>query len=100
MKKKSDDNEYVLINGIEGKQLRVRKEMIDRLVTCRKALGMTQKDLADKMGVSRPNISRFESEDYNPTIDMIVKVADSMGYDVKIEFVERKSSTESRKRGS
>ena len=57
----------------------------------RKALGLTQKDLADRMGVSRPNISRFESEDYNPTIDMIVKVADSMGYDVKIEFLERKT---------
>ena len=39
-------------------------------------------------------------EDYNPTIDMIVKVADSMGHDVIIEFVERKSSTESCKRGS
>ncbi len=81
-------------------QLETRRKMLEQLVAYRKALGLTQKDLADRMGVSRPNISRFENEDYNPTIDMIVKVADSMGYDVKIEFVERKSSTESRKRGS
>lgn len=81
-------------------QLETRRKMLEQLVAYRKALGLTQKDLADRMGVSRPNISRFESEDYNPTIDMIVKVADSMGYDVKIEFVERKNPTESRKRGS
>ena len=72
-------------------QLETRRKMLEQLVAYRKALGLTQKDLADRMGVSRPNISRFESEDYNPTIDMIVKVADSMGYDVKIEFVERKT---------
>ncbi len=72
-------------------QLETRRKMLEQLVAYRKALGLTQKDLADRMGVSRPNISRFESEDYNPTIDMIVKVADSMGYDVKIEFVERKA---------
>lgn len=72
-------------------QMETRRKMLEQLVAYRKALGLTQKDLADRMGVSRPNISRFESEDYNPTIDMIVKVADSMGYDVKIEFVERKT---------
>ena len=72
-------------------QLETRRKMLEQLVAYRKALGLTQKDLANRMGVSRPNISRFESEDYNPTIDMIVKVADSMGYDVKIEFVERKT---------
>ena len=91
MKKQSDDKGNSLITGIEDKQLIVRKQMLDRLVAYRKALGMTQKDLADKMGVSRPNISRFESEDYNPTIDMIVKVADSMGYEVRIDFVEKKA---------
>jgi len=76
---------------LEQRQEEVRRSMIERLVTYRKALGISQKEIADSLGVSRPNIGRFEKPDYNPTIDMIVKVADQLGLDVEINFIKREN---------
>ncbi len=75
---------------LEQRQEEVRRSMIERLVAYRKGLGVSQKEIADALGVSRPNIGRFEKPDYNPTIDMVVKVADQLGLDVEINFIERK----------
>ena len=75
---------------LEQRQEDVRRSMIERLVAYRKGLGVSQKEIADALGVSRPNIGRFEKPDYNPTIDMVVKVADQLGLDVEINFIERK----------
>ena len=77
--------------NIQDIQLETRRKAIKRLIAYRNMLGMSQKDIADKIGVSRPNITRFESEDYNPTIDMIVKIADCMNLDVEINFIEREN---------
>ena len=77
--------------NIQYIQLETRRKAIKRLIAYRNMLGMSQKDIADKIGVSRPNITRFESEDYNPTIDMIVKIADCMNLDVEINFIEREN---------
>lgn len=74
---------------IYERQKKTKKEMIERLVAYQKSTGMTQKELAEKIGVSRPNISRMEKGDYNPTIDMLVKVADGLGLDVDVRFVDR-----------
>ena len=76
---------------LEQRQEEVRRSMIERLVAYRKGLGISQKEIADALGVSRPNIGRFEKPDYNPTIDMVVKVADQLGLDVEINFIERKN---------
>lgn len=40
-------------------------------------------------GIQRPNISRLESGKYNPTLDMIVRVADSIGLEVEITLKEK-----------
>lgn len=77
--------------NIQDIQLETRRKAIKRLIAYRNLMGLSQKDIADKIGVSRPNITRFESEDYNPTIDMIVKIADSMNLDVEISFIEREN---------
>ena len=77
--------------NIQDIQLETRRKAIKRLIAYRNLMGLSQKDIADKIGVSRPNITRFESEDYNPTIDMIVKIADSMNLDVEINFIEREN---------
>ena len=89
MAKMSKKKESVHIT-LEQRQEDVRRSMIERLVAYRKGLGISQKEIADALGVSRPNIGRFEKPDYNPTIDMVVKVADQLGLDVEINFIERK----------
>lgn len=80
---------------VYDRQEKTKREMIERLVAYQKAIGMTQKELAEKIGVSRPNISRMEKGDYNPTIDMLVKVADGLGLDVDVRFVDRKEKGDS-----
>ena len=77
---------------LEQRQEEVRRSTVERLVAYRKSLGISQKEIADALGVTRPNIGRFEKPDYNPTIDMIVKVADQLGLDVEINFIKREDN--------
>lgn len=81
------DNELELI--IEKKQKDVRQDVINQYISCRKNLHMTQTDIANILGTKRPNITRFENGTYNPTLDFLVKVAESMGKELEIKLVEK-----------
>ena len=70
-------------------QKQVREDAISQLVAMRKAKKMTQNDISIITGIQRPNISRLESGNYNPTVDMIVRIADSMGLKVKITITDK-----------
>ena len=70
-------------------QKEVKDSVIEQLVAKRKANNYTQSDISVITGIQRPNISRFESGAYNPTLDMLVRLADSMDLRVKISFVEK-----------
>lgn len=48
----------------------------DRIQHFRKAKGISQEELADKMGVSRQAVSKWESEQSIPDIDKIVLLSD------------------------
>ena len=61
------------------------------LIRYRKAKKITQADISENTGIQRPNISRLESGKYNPTLDMIVRVADSIGLEVEITLKEKKN---------
>ncbi len=74
---------------LEAIQQRVREDAIGQLIRYRKMNKITQNDIAKMSGIQRPNISRMESGDYNPTLDMLVRIADSMGLSVKVT-IEKK----------
>lgn len=76
---------------VESVQLETRKQLIEQLISYRKAKKITQADISDNTGIQRPNISRLESGTYNPTLDMIVRVADSIGLEVEITLKEKKN---------
>lgn len=80
--KESDD--------IINKQNLIRQEIIKQYIACRKIRNLTQKDLACAMGIKRPNISRFETGQCNPTLDLLVKIAECMDLEIKIELVDKK----------
>lgn len=84
---KMDDELRVFI---EEKQEAVRKDVIGQYIKARKEIRMTQADVAERLGVKRPNITRFENGSYNPTIDMLVKIAASIGKDLEIRLVDVK----------
>lgn len=81
------DNELELV--IEKKQKEVRQDVINQYILCRKKLHMTQTDIANILGTKRPNITRFENGTYNPTLDFLVKVAESMGKELEIKLVDK-----------
>ena len=45
-----------------------------RIKAARAALDMTQKDLADAVGVSRQTMNAIEKGDYNPTGKLCIKI--------------------------
>ena len=52
----------------------------------RTKLGMTQADLAHKIGTRQSNISRLEFGNYNFTVEMLARIARALGSELKIEL--------------
>lgn len=50
-----------------------------KIKSARVALDMTQKDLAEKVGVTRQTISAIEKGDYNPTINLCIQICKVLG---------------------
>lgn len=76
-------------DNIINKQNLIRQEIIKQYIEYRKIRNLTQKDLACVMGIKRPNISRFETGQCNPTLDLLVKMAECMDLEIKIELVDK-----------
>ena len=62
-------------------------ELIAQIVKARKEIGLTQQELAERIGTKQSNISRLESGDYNLSLDFIIKTAQGLGKE--IHFVLR-----------
>ncbi|MCD8133479.1 MAG: helix-turn-helix domain-containing protein [Clostridiales bacterium] len=56
------------------------------MIDARRETGMTQKQLAEKTGISQSDISKFESGSGNPSIKTMRRLAAGLGMRVKIEF--------------
>lgn len=61
----------------------------DKLKLLRLREGMTQKELADKLGVTPQNISQYERGLKKPKIETVQKMADALGVDVS-EIIPQK----------
>ena len=55
-------------------------------IESRRAIGLSQKELAERMGTAQANISRFESGNDNPSLAFLQKMADSLGKNLHISF--------------
>ena len=79
----NEGNENILIE-VQRQQDVTREEVITLFRNYRKELGMTQSQLGQKAGVTQPNITRFESGNYNPSLEFMVRIAAAMGKKVKV----------------
>lgn len=50
-----------------------------RIKSARAALDMTQKDLAEAVGISRQTMNAIEKGDYNPTIKLCLLLCKALG---------------------
>lgn len=68
------------------KSLAPRYEVVEQLKNARRAQNVTQEVLAERVGTKKSNISRFESGKYNPSLDFLIKVAESLGKQIHIRI--------------
>ena len=61
-----------------------RRELLRRLVRRREALGLSQRDLAAKMGTSQPAVARLESGEVDARGSTIERFAAAVGH--RIEY--------------
>ena len=59
----------------------------EKIKKIRKESGLTQKQLAQKLGVSQAAIVQFESEKSNPKIDTLKKIADALNVSI-MDFLD------------
>lgn len=72
----SPEAEYVPLEEAE-------KDWFDnRIKAVRKEKGVTQKELARRLGVSQSRVSRLEDPDHRPTVRMYERVAKALGIGV------------------
>ena len=69
-------------------------KIAEKLAQVREAMGLTQAELAKKMGVSQQLVSRIESGADNITIETLVRFFDILGMALKIEVEKRKKHQE------
>ena len=72
---------------LEDKEFREEFDIIRAMVAARKERNMTQKELAEKTGITQADISRIENGTRNPSLDMIKRLAKGMGMRLKLEFI-------------
>ena len=60
----------------------------NQIYTQRKALGKTQKQLAEQLSVTQSMICQWESGDYNFTIEAMTEIFDSLGLRIGLTFAD------------
>ena len=86
--------DYIYASGeqkivIEVEQRDTRHSVIEQYVQCRKLQGMTQAELAKRAGIPRSNITRFESGNYNPSLEQLVRIAAALGMMLQVQLVAK-----------
>ncbi len=63
--------------------------LISLMIEKRIKEGLTQKEIAEKMGTKQSAISRFESGKGNPTLQFMQKLADALGAKMKVTIAKK-----------
>ena len=64
--------------------------LIDALLTMRKKSGLTQDEVAKKLGTQKSNISRLERGSSNPSWKTLQNYADACGFEISMKFKNRR----------
>lgn len=82
---------YVENNSISEQEY----DLIMEIVKLRMNKNLTQKELASLTGIPQPNIARFEKNTHSSSLSTVIKILNSLGYELKIER-QRKSPASSK----
>lgn len=68
--------------------LTARRRLVADLVVRRKDLGLTQTQVAERMGVKQPTVSGFETEESDPRLSTLQRYARAVNACVTAEVVQ------------
>jgi predicted transcriptional regulator len=63
--------------------------VIEMIIKRRIGEGLSQKELAQRIGTKQSAISRLESGNYNPTLSFLQKVGEALNAKLKISLAEK-----------
>ena len=66
-----------------------RQKIISMLTAARIEAGISQQELAERIGTKRSNICRIESGAQNISLDMLLKISSALGKDVNVILTDR-----------
>jgi predicted transcriptional regulator len=71
----------------ELKKNEVEYKIIEEIILARKEKNLTQKELAELIGTKQSNISRLEGGNYNPSLDLLNRIAVAMGKELEVRMI-------------
>ena len=90
-----DDFQRYLDKQLKNKEFRREYEALEpeyiimkAMIEARREEGLTQKELSERSGITKADISRLENGNANPSIRTLQRLANAMGKTLKIEFVD------------
>lgn len=54
----------------------------------RRRAGLTQAELAERLGTAQPNVARWESANMSPSVDTLTKIIHACGLDLLVRLVD------------
>ena len=84
LKEQLDNTEF----ANEYKNIQPDIDIKRAIVSARTSQNLTQKQLSEKTGIDQSDISKLENGTTNPSVNLLKRLADGLGMDLKIEFVK------------
>lgn len=66
---------------------KIKYDIIAQVIEERTIQKLTQKELAEKINTKQTCISRFENGNSNPSLEFLIKLAESLGKKLEVKFV-------------
>lgn len=77
----------------EWDDLEPEYNMIQALIDARKRSNLTQKQLAERTGINQADISKIETGNANPTLQVLKRLAEGMDMVLRLEFVPKQQKS-------
>lgn len=72
--------------ALEYEKLKPKYSLISQIIEARLEKGITQNELAKKVGTKQSAIARLEGGNSNPSLSFLEKIALALGYQLKIQI--------------
>lgn len=74
----------------EWDDIQPEMDVIRAMIDARAEQNLSQKELAERVGMNQADISKLENGTRNPSLKILKKLADGLNMDLRIQFVPRK----------